>query len=63
MIKTLVVLGAMAAAGVAFADVQQAGKSPARSIYDFIVKDIQGKEVALSKYRGDVFLVINVASK
>ena len=49
MIKTLVVLGAMAAAGVAFADVQQAGKSPARSIYDFIVKDIRGKEVALSK--------------
>ncbi len=63
MIKTLVVLGAFAAAGVAFADVQQAGKSPARSIYDFIVKDIRGKEVALSKYRGDVFLVINVASK
>ncbi len=63
MIKTLVVLGAFAAVGVALADVRQAGKSPARSIYDIIVKDIRGKEVALSKYRGDVCLIVNVASK
>ena len=63
MIKTLVVLGAFAAVGAALADVQRAGKPPARSIYDIIVKDIRGKEVAFSKYRGDVCLIVNVASK
>ena len=33
------------------------------SIYDFMVKDIDGKEVALSRYKGDVCLIVNVASK
>ena len=33
------------------------------SIYDFTVKDIDGKEVALSRYKGDVCLIVNVASK
>lgn len=31
--------------------------------YDFSVKDIDGKEVDLSKYRGKVILVVNVASQ
>lgn len=33
------------------------------SIYDFSVKDIEGKEVSLSKYDGKVLLIVNVASK
>lgn len=37
--------------------------STAKSIYDFKVKDIDGKEVALSKFKGKVILVVNVASK
>ena len=33
------------------------------SIYDFKVKDIDGAEVKLRKYRGNVLLVVNTASK
>lgn len=33
------------------------------SIYDFKMKDIDGKDVPLSKYKGKVILVVNVASK
>ncbi len=33
------------------------------SIYDFSLKDIDHKEVPLSKYRGKVVLVVNVASR
>jgi glutathione peroxidase len=32
------------------------------SIYDFVVKDIDGKEVKLSDYKGKVLLIVNVAS-
>lgn len=35
----------------------------AGSLYDLKVKDIDGKDVALSKYRGHVLLIVNVASK
>jgi glutathione peroxidase len=33
------------------------------SIYDFSVNDIHGKPVALSRYKGKVLLIVNVASK
>jgi len=33
------------------------------SIYDFDVKDIDGKKVSMSKYRGKVLLIVNVASE
>ncbi len=33
------------------------------SIYDFNVKTIEGEEVSLSKYKGKVLLIVNVASK
>jgi len=33
------------------------------SIYDITVKDIDGKEIKLDKYKGRVMLVVNVASK
>ncbi|CDQ74423.1 unnamed protein product [Oncorhynchus mykiss] len=35
----------------------------ASSIYDFSAKDIDGNEVSLEKYRGDVVIIVNVASK
>jgi len=35
----------------------------AKPIYDFTVKDIDGKEVSLSKYKGDVVMIVNVASE
>lgn len=34
-----------------------------KSIHDFTVKDIDGKEVPLSNYKGKVLLAVNVASK
>jgi glutathione peroxidase len=33
------------------------------NIYDFTVKDIDGKEVSMSKYKGKMLLIVNVASK
>jgi len=35
----------------------------AKTIYDFTVKDIDGEDVSLSKYKGDVLMIVNVASK
>lgn len=35
----------------------------AGSFYDFKVKDIDGKDVKLKKYKGSVLLVVNTASK
>jgi len=32
------------------------------TIYQFTMKDIDGKDVSLSKYKGDVVLIVNVAS-
>lgn len=34
-----------------------------KSIYDYSVKDINGKEISLSIYKGKVLLIVNVASK
>ncbi len=33
------------------------------SFHDFTVKSVDGSEVELSKYKGEVCLVVNVASK
>ncbi|KAI7739998.1 hypothetical protein M8C21_028016 [Ambrosia artemisiifolia] len=34
-----------------------------QSVYDFTVKDAKGQEVELSKFRGKVLLIVNVASQ
>uniref|UniRef100_A0A0K0CTF4 Glutathione peroxidase n=1 Tax=Angiostrongylus cantonensis TaxID=6313 RepID=A0A0K0CTF4_ANGCA len=34
-----------------------------RTIYEFTVKDADGKDVSLSKYKGQVVIIVNVASK
>lgn len=44
-------------------DQKKTNDMSAKSIYDFAVKDIDGKDVALSTYKGDVLLIVNVASK
>ncbi|RDX35380.1 glutathione peroxidase [Arcobacter sp. HD9-500m-PIT-SAG03] len=33
------------------------------NIYDYNVKDINGQEISMSKYKGKVLLIVNVASK
>ena len=38
-------------------------ESTKMSIYDFNVKTIDGNEISLSKYRGKVLLIVNVASE
>jgi glutathione peroxidase len=35
----------------------------AQSVYDFKVKDMDGKEVSLSEYKGKVLLIVNTATK
>jgi len=34
-----------------------------KSIYDFVMKDITGRQVQMDEYRGKVLLIVNVASK
>ncbi len=38
-------------------------KSTTKDFYDLVDTDINGREVRLSEYKGQVLLVINVASK
>lgn len=59
MLVTVVSCGAVALGG----DEAKSAKPPAKSVYEFTVKDIEGKDVSLSKYKGEVLLIVNVASK
>ncbi len=34
-----------------------------QSIYDLTMKDIDGNDVALARYKGNVVLIVNVASQ
>jgi glutathione peroxidase len=38
-------------------------KESTMSIYDFTVEDIDGNKVSLSHYKGDILLIVNVASE
>ncbi|HAL92315.1 MAG TPA: glutathione peroxidase [Verrucomicrobia bacterium] len=38
-------------------------EEPMKSVYDFTMKDIDGKDVSLADFKGKVLLVVNVASK
>ena len=42
---------------------QLIAKDSTMSLYDFTVQDIDSKEISLSKYKGDVLLIVNVASE
>lgn len=39
------------------------GKEAVTNIYDFTMRDIDGKDVNLAEYKGKVLLIVNVASK
>ena len=64
MIQRLVAFGlaALAIAAVSRAVTAADEKKPA-SVLDFQVRDIDGKSVDLAKFKGDVLLVVNTASK
>lgn len=53
---------AMGLTGLALAGDPLKDTAMAKSVYDFSVKDIDGKDVLLSKYKGDVCILVNVAS-
>lgn len=59
--KTLLSLGL--AAGLLNAAVCTGGETAMTNIYDFTVQDIDGKSVSLSAFKGQVILIVNVASK
>ncbi len=48
---------------LAIAMIMSVGCVAQNSIYDFTVKDIDGKEVSMADYKGKVLLIVNVASK
>jgi len=61
-----------AAVALGAASIMAAGDAPKevakdqpmpKSVYELTVKDIDGKDVALAKYKGDVCLIVNVASQ
>lgn len=43
--------------------VAKEGKKDKMSIYDFKAKALDGKEIALNQYKGDVVLIVNTASE
>ena len=40
-----------------------AEEAKVKTVYDFVMKDIDGKDVKLEKFRGKVALIVNVASQ
>lgn len=60
----LLLLALMASSAAANAESCEAGAPVLKTMFDFTVKDIDGNDVSLEKYRGaKAFLVVNVASK
>lgn len=67
-IALIVVLVAVAIGGVAYKYGMILNPSPAtasaeRSVYEFTMNDIDGKEVKLDTYKGKVVMIVNTASK
>lgn len=65
---TNLAFGFAAASTVAFAAYAASpqsgqGKKDEATLYEFVMKDIEGRDVSLAKYRGKVVLVVNVASQ
>jgi glutathione peroxidase len=56
--------GLITAYGFGFVSASTPNDAPkAKSVLDFMMKDIDGKDVKLKKYKGDVLLIVNTASK
>lgn len=59
--RSLLVIGI--AVGWMVAGVCMHGEAAMTNVYDFTMRDIDGKEQSLSAYKGQVLLIVNVASK
>jgi len=60
--KTYVLASLLTLLGCATASLASSSSHDASTIYDFKMKNIDGKEIKLSKFKGKVLLVVNVAS-
>lgn len=49
--------------GSAVVPAKQDSIAPAKSVYDFTMRNIDGKDVPLKEFKGKVLLIVNVASK
>jgi glutathione peroxidase len=68
VVFAILVLAAVAAAGAAYKFGFILNPTPTEpvkedSIYDFTMKDIDGKEVSLASFKGKALMIVNVASK
>lgn len=63
MIRKSCVGGAMALCLMTQFGADQAASKGKKSVYDFVMKSIDGVDVKLSNYKGNVLLIVNVASK
>ena len=63
MLRAILPASLALACGLLAAVPTGAGAAEPAGVLDFKVKDIDGKDVELGKYKGDVLLVVNVASK
>ncbi len=59
-ISLLIIFGGLF---VFFGNSSPTASTKTKSVLEFKMKDIDGKEVALKKYKGDVLLIVNTASK
>ncbi len=59
----LALLVVLLAIAFVVARLPDANAGSAEGIYDFIMKDIDGKDVPLSAYKGKVVLIVNTASR
>jgi glutathione peroxidase len=60
MKKIIVLAGVL---GLIWASIPVSVFAGAKSVYDFTMKDLGGKAVPLSQFRGQALLIVNVASK
>lgn len=61
--KTTSILTPLIAALALIAFVSPTSAEDKKSVHEFSVKDIDGKEVDLSKYKGKALMIVNVASR
>ena len=59
----LIFLGLIIAAGCLMSDSTPVAELKTKSVLDFKMKDIDGKDVKLKKFKGNVLLVVNTASQ
>lgn len=63
-VKSFLIMGLFVLVGIGYPQtVSKKVMKDKHTIYDFVVKDIDGKNVQLSEYKGKVMLIVNVASK